>query len=412
MLAEIVLVTRLLGLISAHHDIEVQADPSVHAVEIVLDGKVTDVLREPRWRTKLDLGSELAPHEVIAIARDADGREMARDIQFVNVPRPYAEIGVIFHRDRAHITWRHIGEKKPKKMLVKLGDKTLASKVTDSVPLPPLAPSSINVLTIDVTFEDGTTAHREVVFGGVFAEEMPAELTATAVRERAEGRKDKASCFRSEGQPVVASEVEDPEALIVFVRHPDAPALQYHHQNTRIVPEKRFMVQRTAVRFVWPVARRIETTGTELFSSSKPLSAGRGLRALLTMTIGPHASEVRLTDALTIAATEAVREPRRRAVVLVLNGEKDQSLYDPDTVRRYMERLGVPLYVWSLKGPVEESSWGEVTDVSKFAGLEGAVRRVEQDLLRQRIAWLPLNPYDALHVSAAADCAWEPLARP
>ena len=74
---------------------------------------------------------ELAPHELTAVARDAEGRELARDTQLVNVPRPQAEIGVMFRRDRADIALAaHRRLVMPKKMTVKLNNKTLASTLT------------------------------------------------------------------------------------------------------------------------------------------------------------------------------------------------------------------------------------------------------------------------------------------
>jgi len=409
MLAELVFVTRLLGLMSGTRAIDMQVDPSVAAVELMLDGERAAVLRGAPWQTKVNFGPELAPHELTAIARDAEGRELARDTQFINVPRPQAEIGVMFERDRANIRWQHIGGAMPKKMTVKLGSRTLASTITRSVKLPPLPPEALNVLSIDLQFEDGSTAQRDVVFGG-FSEELPAELTATIVRERPEGRKEKANCFRSGARPVVASEVETGGAAVLVVRHYNPPGEQFEdrHLNQNHVREQTFAMPRTAVRFVWPVAKA--NASAELFTTSALLSAAHGLRFLLLHVEGPKAFNVRLTDAVAVAGMEALREPRRRAVLLVLNGEEDRSRYRPELVRRYLERLGVPLYVWSLAGPVRDSPWGPVEDVSLNERLLKAVRRLEADLAKQRIAWLPLNPYDALHVEAAADCAWEPMA--
>jgi hypothetical protein len=77
MLAELVFVTRLLGLMSSTHEIQVQTDPSVHRVEILLDGKRAYVLRSAPWRAGIDFGPEIAPHELTAVAYDAQGVEIA-----------------------------------------------------------------------------------------------------------------------------------------------------------------------------------------------------------------------------------------------------------------------------------------------------------------------------------------------
>lgn len=409
MLAELVFVTRLLGLMNGTRAVEAHVDPSVHSVDLMLDGERVDVLRGAPWKTKIDFGSALAPHELIAIARDTEGRELARDAQYVNVPRPQAEIDVLFERGRAEISWQHIGNVMPKKMKVRLGDKLLASTLTRSVKLPPLAPDALNVLAIDLEFEDGATAHRDIVFGG-FSEEVPAELTATIVRERA-GDKDRARCFRVGGRTVAASEVEKGDIALLVVRNSLPPADQFRRRNMNRarMAEHVFEMPRTSVRFVWPVAQG--SGNSDLFMTSETVSATRGLRFLLLNTTGPRALSIRLADAVAVAGTEALREPRRRAVILVLNGEEDQSRYRPEIVRRYLESLGVRLHVWSLAGAVPDSPWGDVLDITTSDRLQEAVRNLQRDLDPLRVAWLPASPYDALHVRTADRCAWEPLAR-
>ncbi|HYC91799.1 MAG TPA: hypothetical protein VEO54_21475 [Thermoanaerobaculia bacterium] len=409
MLAELVFVTRLLGLMNGTRTIEARVDPAVHSVEIVLDGERADLLRGAPWRTKLDFGPELAPHELVAIARDAEGRELARDTQFINVPRPQAEIGVMFQRDRADISWQHIGGVMPKKMTVKLNNTTLASTLTRSVRLPELAPEALNVLSIDLEFEDGSTAHRDVVFGG-FSEEVPAELTATLVRER-QGKKDRANCFRAGGKKIAASEVETGDATVLVVRNGLTPGDQFQRRNQhqRRVAEKGFTLPRTSLRFIWPVARG--AAGSDLFMTSENFSAMRGVRFLLTWVEGSRGLTLRFADAVAVAGTEALREPRRRAVVLVLNGEEDQSRYPAATVRRYLQRIGVPFFVWSLAGGGTHPAWGPVEDISTNERMLEAVRRLKNELDTYRVAWLPATPYEALHVETSAECAWEPLAR-
>ncbi|HVE69920.1 MAG TPA: hypothetical protein VNI54_01025 [Thermoanaerobaculia bacterium] len=410
MLAELVFVTRLLGLMSGPRTIDAQVDPAVHSVELVLDGKHAQTLRRAPWRTTIDFGPELAPHALTAIGRDAEGRELARDTQFINVPRPQAEIGVMFRKGRAEITWQHIGGAMPKKMQVKLGSKVLASTLTRSVKLPELSPDALNVLSVDLEFEDGSTARRDVVFGG-FAEEVPAELTATIVRERGGGEKDRANCFRAGDRNVAASAVETGDIALLVVRNGASPGDEFRRRNLNglRLPEQSFAMRRTQVRFIWPVAQG--NASSDLFASSVPMSA-TSMRFLLLNGTGPQGLTLRFADAVAVAGTEALREPRRRAVILMLNGEEDQSRYKPETVRGYLERIGVPLYVWSLAGPVRGKAWGEVTDVSTNERLFEAVRRLEKDLQPLRVAWLPVDPYDALHVKVTERCAWEPMARP
>jgi len=94
-----------------------------------------------------------------------------------------------------------------------------------------------------------------------------------------------------------------------------------------------------------------------------------------------------------VAGLRAYGSYSRRAVVLVLGSSgPDQSRYEPGPVRRYLERLRVPLYVWSLVAPGSHppaaAAWGQAEDASSWPALEQAVGRLRRDLDRQSIVWL------------------------
>jgi hypothetical protein len=89
------------------------------------------------------------------------------------------------------------------------------------------------------------------------------------------------------------------------------------------------------------------------------------------------------------------------------------SVHSPATVRRYLERVGIPFRVWSLADvtPEVEAMWGEIEDVSRRDKLVMAVARLRRDLDQQRVAWLPLPPYAAFQARTTRDCAYEVLAK-
>jgi hypothetical protein len=75
----------------------------------------------------------------------------------------------------------------------------------------------------------------------------------------------------------------------------------------------------------------------------------------------------------------------------VLGGDdEDASRYDPATVRRYLESIHVPLYVWSLYGRSSAAAkrWGGAEDISSVFKLSTAVARLRRELEAQRIVWL------------------------
>lgn len=62
---------------------------------VELDGAQTGRIEGPPWITKVDLGAALRPHELVARALDAHGREIARASQWLNLPRPHAEAEIV-----------------------------------------------------------------------------------------------------------------------------------------------------------------------------------------------------------------------------------------------------------------------------------------------------------------------------
>jgi len=119
-------------------------------------------------------------------------------------------------------------------------------------------------------------------------------------------------------------------------------------------------------------------------------------------------------DAVAVAGVASMPYPRRRAVVAVLGSTPDKSQHAPAVVRRYLEEIGVPLFVWSAAGPRPElaNSWGAVEDISSEAGLARATEKLNASLLEQRIAWVEIDGLSALRVTAKGPCGLRPVAHP
>lgn len=124
---------------------------------------------------------------------------------------------------------------------------------------------------------------------------------------------------------------------------------------------------------------------------------------------------IRFADAIGATGLRAVRGEQRRVIVVILGDApaQDVSAHSVATVRRFLERMGVPLHVWSLVGrkPKLEAVWGEVKDVSRMSVLTAATEELRRELESQRIAWLPVAPLDAFRTTADERCAFTPLAR-
>jgi hypothetical protein len=151
-----------------------------------------------------------------------------------------------------------------------------------------------------------------------------------------------------------------------------------------------------ALRFLWPFSRSQEGQRVrhDLFARSEdhPPAHGGVLWLLAAAQQPPFArDEQRLADAVAVAGMSAAARGRRRAVVLVLSDDPaDASQLSPAAVRAYLDRLGVPLFVWSV-GEVSDAvagAWGEVRPVRRQAWFRDAVDELSGALALQRIVWL------------------------
>jgi len=407
--------------------VELGVGPEIRSAAILIDGKPVASLSSPSWRAVIDLGQEMIPREMVAVGYDEAGREIARESQILNLPRPEAELSLTLQRkDRstiaADLRWQHISAERPFEIELTLDGKRIRVDRNGRALLKISDDNAIHALKAEVRFRDGAVARREIVFGGQFSYQMPAELTPVLVRDREAGTTLLDSCFVVNGEPVRATAVERSNPLVLFVRNPSpSVALEQLRSSVSVSAASvreagRFRLEGT-VRFLWPTARRIplgEKSVAELFDRSPELKGEQGTWRLLTRTAGPPPGEIRFADAVAVAGVHAAKSGRRRAVVLVLGADgPDVSRHHPRAVTRYLEAIGVPLMVWSLKGPRPdlEEKWGEVRDVSTLDKLNTATIELNRALDEQRIAWLATGPLAALKATSRPDCRYEPLAR-
>jgi hypothetical protein len=153
-----------------------------------------------------------------------------------------------------------------------------------------------------------------------------------------------------------------------------------------------------------------------LFPTTDDLDAARsGVLYPLLLSYEPKPGEGekrQFTDAVAVAGLQAVTGARRRAVVLVLSSTADASDHDPAAVRHYLAALGVPLFVWSVRGPRPDlaGTWGDVDDISSLPKLQAAAARLQHALDEQRVAWVEVDPVTALALRADGRCGITPLA--
>lgn len=413
-MSSIAFTTLFLGLVMNVQTLGVNVSGPVVAVEYELDGKrIARSLAKP-WSVRADLGDELSPHELVARALDREGREIARARQWLNLPRQQAETEIVLERDErgraiaARLSWQSLFGSRPESVSVTFDGKPLTLGEGGRVVLPGHESGRTHLLTAQLQFAEGARSRADVVLGGDTREEAKSELTAISVtlrrgKEFPDGN-DLPDLLQKEGRPLPVVAVEDGPAQVIVVRDPRNREVRevlgggarffLQAESERFFGDIR-LAGKDRVRFVWPVAQRFSDRrlSSDLFPSTpdRTMSAG-SLHWILTRSYMPEDRPVqRFADAAAVAGLEAYAFSTRRSVIVVLGSEVDASRLSPELVRAYLERLHVPLFVWSLADPVrhpEFAKWGTVADVSSIHRLRNAVRDLKKNLKGQRVLWV------------------------
>jgi hypothetical protein len=109
------------------------------------------------------------------------------------------------------------------------------------------------------------------------------------------------------------------------------------------------------------------------------------MKTLLSVLRGHKRKSPRATDAVAAAGYTLGASPRRRAVVLILGDERDESRLAPDGVRAYLKEIAVPLVV--LRVDAARPDWPEAVPVRNLAELARAFTDVRVMLERQVVVW-------------------------
>lgn len=378
------------------------------------------------WKTLVDFGGGLAPQQLVAIGFDSRGEEIARTAQALNIPRPVAESDVTVERNAFEVRWQQRMNEAPRRVDVRLDGKALAVRQNRGK-LPAVDMDRPHLLTATLDFTTGSSRVERVI-GGTRPDTTGTELTATAVRHQ--GGAVPATldgCFTVDGRTLRARAVEKPEALVIVVRNPNPHAAVYalgqrevaRSATDRLLRDFATLGSGTNVRLLWPVAQDYpgpDLPTAQLFASTGDfdMQSGGMLAHLLTdgRGLADEGTALRLADAAAVAGVQAAEGARRRAVIVVLDGSPDASHYAPADVRRYLAKLGVPLFVWTLYDaqPEVAAAWGTIVNVSAHDKLRKATDAVKRELDTQRVVWLGADPIHALRATANPACGLAVLA--
>ncbi|HEY6843833.1 MAG TPA: hypothetical protein VI391_06670 [Thermoanaerobaculia bacterium] len=420
--AHLVFISLFLGLVSGKQMVELHADPAVTSIRILLANQEIARLTQPPWRQEIDLGPELTPRELTAIAYDDKGEEIGRASQILNLPRPPAEIEFVRQGDAIQMRWSSLQYKPPRKATVTLDGKRIPVDRDFRVQLPKSDDARPHVIVAEMRFDDDVVARREAVIeGNVFSDTEETQLTPVVVRETSPRHPPALDgCFSIDGDPVRVAAVEKETAHVVFVKDPDPsdvvraidPAGRAWNPVTRYQIERVVALDNdTSEEIVWPYTKAYFDASRHSVAHllDRTSEAKRGLVALLT-TASPSGLglKTRYSDAVASAGLRALSGGRRRAVVFVLNEREDASRFDPRAVRRYLETIGVPFFVWSATEPSRGAvdRWGPVEDISNLDHLRDATAKLRDTLASQRVAWVHASALDALRIKVDETCGF------
>jgi hypothetical protein len=434
----IAFLTLFLGLVAGPQQVEVAAPRAAAAVELFLDGTRAARLGAPPWRGQVDLGGALLPHHLVARALDQEGREVGRADQWLNLPRPPADVQIVIEPGpaaaprRVHLVWQMVTNQAPEAVQLTLDGKALPLDTQGGGLLPPGAPGGpTRVLSALVRWAGGVEARKDVAMGRDFGDEISTDLTAVPVWLRA-GQELPAAAhlggwLTTAGQALEVDAVEaGGEQQVLAVRDPAAVArlLRLPAANGRL-ERSVVLAEGARLQFLWPEPHAVPgAAGTaksaELFDVSQPHdAAAHGIVWLLARAEHFHPPVTpRFADAVALAALRAYAGGRQRAVLLVLAPDAsgsvaDGSAYAPAAVRGYCAALRVPLFVWSVGAPSAalKAAWGDIADLTSRGGLDRAVKALRRTLDTQRILMVegqPLPQSVALG-SAAASITLSPV---
>jgi len=425
--------TLFLGLVAGPQPIELLVGSEVSAVVLAVDGETCAAIGAPPWRATCDFGPELEPRRLTAVGYGADGSEVARATQDLNVWRPAAEISLVIDRDPesdrlvVRVAARSVVSGSPRSLAVTLDGEPLEVADPARLDLPDLSLAEAHLIRVEAVWSDAVAARADAVFGGDYGERLSTQLSAVPVTLPKSDEKV-ADAFHGSilagGRPlpVVALEKGPAEVWVVSAldllplpgftaaRSGGAAASRGQTGGLRALGQPSFQptVGGAAWRFLgqlagadllrivwpWPEKRVVSGLPIELFPPSPPFDSHVGgipwllyhARVPPPLDSAPH-----VADGAAVAGVSLLGSNRRRAVLVLVGGDHDDaSRLDPDAVRHYLAAIRVPLFVWKVKKGRSDSAerWQPTVDVTTTYRLERALEELVETLDRQRIAWV------------------------
>ena len=409
--------TLLAGLVAGVQSVELAVFEPAVRVELRLNGRVVAEAAAPPWVLRCDLGRELHPGLLEAVAFDREGREVGRDAQRINLPESRAEAAIVPTVDgsgavvAAQLTWTSPEYERPRSITATLDGRPVAVDSAGRVDLSAAAAGELHVLSVELEFSPEVRLKRQLEFGRGFSGDASSDLTAVPVlvdgSSELPAAEAMAGWFTAGGNELRVTAVERERAVVVVVRDPGVENLLVGLEAERKRAARAARRSGTAgaldvldedvemrVLVAEPVRPRDRARTTLLFPYSREgLPGGEGIVRAAAVAKNERllGTGLMIADAVAVAGLRAAEGNLRRAVLLLLGPQReDVSRFHPEAVRRFLGELHVPLLVWDLSGPVgaAPAAWRPDADIAGFEDVAEATDRLRSLLDRQRIVWV------------------------
>ncbi|MCH9650242.1 MAG: hypothetical protein K0U98_18535 [Deltaproteobacteria bacterium] len=400
-------VSLFLALVVGEQVVELTASSQVAAIELFLDGQLVQRLEEPPWRTPLDFGEGLQPHELVAISLDATGGSLGEARQWVNFGRGLVEArlslgnGEDWPPRRARLHWQSFDGSRPLTVKVQFDGQQVEVNNEGAFDLPHYDAGKPHSLEAHLGFHAGLEATAALSFGGVFGERVSSDLTAIPLFlqvDRMDFQVDEMhQWFEASRVPLRVFSLKEGGESIYVIRDLNLPERLTAPLRSELSVRKLNRRKResdselyflgTVPEFQWQGA-----VSTAIF---KPYQLAdrwrrRGLLSTLLRQRGPKGrtgQKQRIFDSAAVAGKLAAQSGVARAVLVLLDPETiDHSRLGLQDVAAYMESLRVPFFVWlrpdeAGQAPLENS--GLI-----YSNLGEVATRMAESLDSQFVVWL------------------------
>lgn len=380
------------------------ADP-VERVEMYLNGELVAQRSAPPWTFQVDLGRELRPHRLDAIAFDQKGHELERVSQRINYARGHSEASLVLDAPvldqprRGQVVWATTDRSAPKDIALTFNGRPVELSAQGHFQLPDYDASQAHHLKAALQFPDLHVTETDAVLGGTLGDELTSALTAVPLTSKNGQLPDSDTLSRwieVRNRPGRVFSVPEEGRSVVIVRdyhvNPNLRKLMRTRQHPELSQASRILQPEDRVEFLLPFNLAPDPHGVH-----RPIPVRQEINKLgLWNHMSVNYPAVRIPRkqnlwwSVALAGKRVADQGRPRAVVLVLSSKpRTHPALSFQQAEDFLQSLRVPLVVWAPKPETFERL--DITPDRGYTGVDGMLQLFDDlgTLLNQQtMVWI------------------------